>query len=88
MTGVCLYRIQNEIWFGVPWESGVSEFYDTGVEQKNKVIIYVQVFYEILSKHDHKHFWWPFLVQLVAKPPKKHGFSISIMVFTHALMAI
>ena len=44
MTGVCLYRIQNEIWFGVPWESGVSEFYDTGVEQKNKVITYVQVF--------------------------------------------
>ena len=66
----------------------LSEFYDTGVEQKNKVITYVQVFYEILSKHDHKHFWWPFLVQLVAKPPKKHGFSISIMVFTHALMAI
>ena len=60
----------------------LSEFYDTGVEQKNKVITYVQVFYEILSKHDHKHFWWPFLAQLVAKPPKKHGFSISIMVFT------
>ena len=35
----------------------LSEFYDTGVEQKNKVITYVQVFYEILSKHDHKHFW-------------------------------
>ena len=46
---------RNLIWG--PMGVFLSEFYDTGVEQKNKVITYVQVFYEILSKHDHKHFW-------------------------------
>ena len=36
LTGVCLYRILNEIWFGVPWGSGVSKFCDTEVGQKNQ----------------------------------------------------